>query len=67
MSYSARQELLKSVTKRYLSAGRKEKAVILDEVCQSTGFHRKHVIRALNNFVEESGRKEKRGRKGIYI
>jgi hypothetical protein len=66
MSYSARQELLRSVAKRYLSAGRKEKAVILDEVCKSTGLHRKHVIRALNNFVEEPSGKEKRGRKRTY-
>ena len=53
MSYPARHELLSSLKERYLTAGRQEKTIILDELCKSTGFHRKHAIRALNNLIEK--------------
>ncbi len=66
MSSPARQELLSSVKKRYLAANRHEKSKILDELCASTGFHRKHAIRTLNNFVEKQPYYEGRGRKKIY-
>ncbi len=66
MSCSARQELLAAVRKRYSSVGRREKSIILDEACKSTGFHRKHATRALNDFVEKQLSYEKRGRKKIY-
>jgi len=32
----------------------------------STGLHRKHAIKALNNFVEKQHSYESRGRKKIY-
>ena len=66
MSYPARHELLSSLKERYLTAGRQEKTIILDELCKSTGFHRKHAIRALNNLIEKQYYREKRGRKKIY-
>jgi predicted transcriptional regulator YheO len=61
MSSSARQELLSSVKNRYLVANRHKKSKILDELCASTGFHRKHAIRTLNNFVEKQPYYEGRG------
>lgn len=66
MSYPARHELLSSLRERYLTVCRQEKSIILDELCKSTGFHRKHAIRALNNLVEKQYYREKRGRKNKY-
>jgi len=65
MSCPARNELLSSMRWRYLSAGRQERTKILDELCKSAGFHRKHATRAINNLVEKNYR-EKRGRKKTY-
>ena len=43
----ARRELLSAVAERYWSAGRVEKGRILDALCRTTGWHRKHAVRAL--------------------
>lgn len=43
----ARREVLASVAERYGSAGRVEKGRILDELCATTGWHRKHAVRVL--------------------
>lgn len=40
-------EVAKALRARYLQAGRKEKAKILDEFCETTGVHRKAAIRLL--------------------
>ena len=66
MSCPARHELLSSLRERYLTVCRQEKSVILDKLCKSTGFHRKHAIRALNNLVGKQYYREKRGRKNKY-
>ena len=50
MSPGARMEYLKTVYLRYKRASRKEKTVILNEFCHNCSYHRKHAIRALNNF-----------------
>jgi hypothetical protein len=43
----ARREVLSAVAERYRSAGRPEKGRILDALCRTTGWHRKHAVRAL--------------------
>ena len=44
----ARREVVWSVAERYRAAGRYEKGRILDELTATTGWHRKHAIRALS-------------------
>jgi hypothetical protein len=48
ISMGARREVLAAVAERYRSAGRREKGRILDELCATTGWHRKHAVRALS-------------------
>jgi len=43
----ARREVLSAVAERYRSAARVEKGRILDALCRTTGWHRKHAVRAL--------------------
>lgn len=48
ISTGARSEVLTAVAERYRSAERSEKGKILDELCATTGWHRKHAVRALS-------------------
>ena len=43
----ARREVVSAVTERYRTAKRAEKGRILDALCATTGWHRKHAVRAL--------------------
>src|ERR1700747_3157084 len=47
ISMGARREVLSAVAERYRSAKRAEKGRILDELCATTRWHRKHAVRAL--------------------
>jgi len=47
ISMGARREMVSAVTERYRSAKRAEKGRILDALCATTGWHRKHAVRAL--------------------
>jgi hypothetical protein len=69
----ARRELLSAVAERYWSAGRVEKGRILDALCRTTGWHRKHAVRALrpraadNMAFETPAPRERRRRYGPTI
>ena len=43
----ARREVVSAVTENYRSAKRAEKGRILDALCATMGWHRKHAVRAL--------------------
>jgi hypothetical protein len=47
ISTRARREVVSAVAKRYQSAERSAKGRILDELCATTGWHRKHAVRTL--------------------
>ena len=51
ISMGARREVLAAVAYRYRAAGRREKGRILDELTATTGWHRKHAVRALSQRV----------------
>lgn len=53
-----------AVRDRYRRARKREKGVILDEFCRTTGYRRKAVIRLLGS--DTGGRGKRRGRKRTY-
>src|SRR5215467_478350 len=48
ISMGAQREVVWAVAERYGAAGRREKGRILDELTATTGWHRKHAVRALS-------------------
>ena len=64
MSNSAKKEYLVEVRKRYFTATKKEKSLILDEVCVICGFNRKYAIRVISK--KESKTNKKKGRTKKY-
>jgi hypothetical protein len=68
ISMGARREVVSAVTERYRSAKRAEKGRILDALCATTGWHRKHAVRALRQHetVEPDGVKALRERRRRY-
>ena len=64
----ARREVVLAVAKRYQSAERSAKGRILDELCATTGWHRKHAMRALRQHqtVSEEDAGAPRERKRRY-
>ncbi|WLB18899.1 integrase catalytic domain-containing protein [Bradyrhizobium japonicum] len=68
----ARREVVSAVTERYRSAQRAEKGRILDAPCATTGWHRKHAVRALRQHEtvgpgEVEASRERRRRYGATI
>ena len=60
---------LNSLSKRYRTANKTEKGKILNELCESSGFHKKHAIRLLNSCnlkKQRSKTKKKIGRPKVY-
>lgn len=57
---------LKQLKIRYLRGDRKTKTAILDELCQTGGYHRKHAIRMLTRQVI-GWREKPAGRKKLYM
>ena len=66
ISMGARREVLSAVAGRYRLAGRADKGRILDELCATTGWHRKHAVRALRGTGEPTGAEERTSRKRKY-
>jgi len=65
VSMATRAELILAIRGRYASAGRPEKAKILDEFVALTGFHRKHAMRLLRGSDEPAKGGARPGRR-IY-
>ena len=65
ISMGARREVLAAVAERYRAAGRCEKGRMLDELCATTGWHRKHALRALRGagLAADGKARRQRGRK----
>src|SRR5436190_12280609 len=68
ISMGARREVVSAVTERYRSAKRAEKGRILDALCATTGWHRKHAVRALRQHepVRPNGVEAPRERRRKY-
>src|SRR6516165_12300632 len=68
ISMGARREVVSAVMERYRSAKRAKKGRILDELCATTGWHRKHAVRALGRrkTVGPSGVEATRKRRRRY-
>jgi len=68
LSMGARREVLAAVAGRYRSARRADKGRILDELCATTGWHRKHAVRALRRHgtAEPIGAEARPSRKRKY-
>lgn len=69
MSPMAKREYLDAMRRRYREASeRKQKTLLLDEICATTGFNRKYVLRFLSK-GRKRGRKSsgsRRGRRTVY-
>jgi hypothetical protein len=57
---------LKHLRIRYHQGNRKTKSRILDELCESSGYHRKHAIRLLQSNSMGTGEKRPTGRPKVY-
>jgi hypothetical protein len=67
MSPRSKREYIESVFLRYKHASREKKKRMLDEFCDTLGYHRKHAIRVLRTFKHFSQPKaKKRGRSPTY-
>ena len=60
---AARREVTAAVAERYRAAGRREKGRILDELTATTGWHRKHAVRALRSKAEPASDPKPRPRR----
>ena len=67
MSPRTKREYVETILPRYKRSDRINKGRILDELCSTCGFHRKHAIRALRNLARRRRPKlRRRGPKPIY-
>jgi len=57
---------LKKLSKRYKASTKSEKGLILKELCETSGYHKKHAIRILNAKPVKKSQKRKQGRPKIY-
>jgi hypothetical protein len=66
MSKRAKREYLQEISKRYKTATKQEKKIILDEFCTVCGYNRKYAIRILNKPPIIREKIIGRGRKARY-
>ena len=68
MTQSARHELICDALKRYQSAGKPDKSLILDELQRYTGYHRKYLLRAFKKLsgTPKAKKNKPKGRPSIY-
>jgi hypothetical protein len=67
MSPRSKREYLDAIFIRFKRASKKEKTIILNEFCETCGYHRKHAIRLLNHYKRFTKPKpKKRGRPSRY-
>lgn len=66
MSNIGKDEYLESCRVRYPSRNRAGKSAMLDEVCDTLGWERKHATKALNRQVSHGAKAKRRGAKPIY-
>src|SRR5512137_590893 len=67
MSPRSKREYIEAIFLRYKKASLKEKTLILNELCATCGYHRKHAIRMLRRFKRfAQPQPKKRGRTPLY-
>lgn len=67
MSPRSKREYLDAIYVRFKRASKHEKTIILNEFCQTCGYHRKHAIRLLNKYKRFIKIKsKKRGKPSMY-
>lgn len=67
MSNKSKEQYLESCRARYPSRNRAGKSKMIDEVCDTLGWNRKHTIKALNGQVSLGQKAKKRGSKPTYL
>jgi len=67
MSPQTKKEYLDAIVTRFRRSSKKKKSIILDEVCATCNWHRKHAIRVLKSHRRFSSKKQKkRGKPSRY-
>ena len=67
MSPRSKREYVDAVHRRYKSASRSERTIILNELCATCGYNRKYAIRLLRRFKRFTKPKpRKRGKPAVY-
>lgn len=66
MSNKSKAQYIESCRARYPSRNRAGKGAMIDEVCDTLGWERKHAIKALNGKVSLGAKANKRGSRPIY-